>query len=192
MLPGHFLVIQWKSHLVLYRELLHKLSPQFLKHRCLDSSSNLLMATITLMRECKARNVLRSFTSVKVVALGNFKYFGIYFKMGYYLRISANKFEYLSVTRIGTWLFYPNIVVALYLLIINLLPCPLGPINLKNLIFCGREIKILSLFLRILQTLTLWIITSLQSAKEAIFKNLSWNFQFLPKIDGSRGIWITT
>ena len=51
-------------------------------------------------------------------------YFGIYFKMGYYLRISANKFEYLSVTRIGTWLFYANIVVALYLLIINLLPCP--------------------------------------------------------------------
>ena len=38
----------------------------------------------------------------KVVALGIFKYFGIYFKMGYYLRISANKFEYLSVTRIGT------------------------------------------------------------------------------------------
>lgn len=38
----------------------------------------------------------------KVVALGNFKYFGIYFKIGYYLRISANKFEYLSVTRIGT------------------------------------------------------------------------------------------
>ena len=39
---------------------------------------------------------------IKAVALGNFKYFGIYFKMGYYLRISANKFEYLSVTRIGT------------------------------------------------------------------------------------------
>ena len=35
---------------------------------------------------------------IKVVALRNFKYFGIYFKMGYYLRISANKFEYLSVT----------------------------------------------------------------------------------------------
>ena len=40
--------------------------------------------------------------SFKVVALGNFKYFGIYFKIGYYLRISANKFEYLSVTRTGT------------------------------------------------------------------------------------------
>ena len=39
---------------------------------------------------------------IKVVTLGNFKYFGIYFKMGYYPRISANKFEYLSVTRIGT------------------------------------------------------------------------------------------
>ena len=90
-------------------------------------------------------------SGIKVVALGNFKYFEIYFKMGYYLRISANKFEYLSVTRIGTWLFYANIVVALYLLIINLLPCPLGPVNLKNLIFCGPEIKILSLFLRILQ-----------------------------------------
>ena len=109
-----------------------------------------------------------------------------------YLRISANKFEYLSVTRIGTWLFYANIVVALYLLIINLLPCPLGPINLKNLIFCGRKIKILSLFLWILQTLTLWKITSLQNTKEVIFKKLSWNFQFLPKINGSRGILITT
>ena len=115
------------------------------------------------------------YSAFKVVALGNFKDFGIYFKMGYYLRISANKFEYLSVTRISTWLFYANIVVALYLLIINLLPCPLGPINLKNLIFCGREIKILSFFLRILQTLTLWIITSLQSTEEAEFK-LSWNF----------------
>ena len=129
---------------------------------------------------------------LKVVALGNFKDFGIYFKIGYYLRISANKFEYLSVTRISTWLFYANIVVALYLLIINLLPCPLGTINLKNLIFCGREIKILSFFLRILQTLTLWIITSLQSPKEAEFKLLSRNFQFSPEIDGSRGIWMTT
>lgn len=39
---------------------------------------------------------------VKVVALGNFKDFGIYFEMGYYLRISTNKFDYLSVTRIST------------------------------------------------------------------------------------------
>ena len=28
-------MIQWKSHLVLHRELLHKLSPQILKHTCL-------------------------------------------------------------------------------------------------------------------------------------------------------------
>ena len=53
--------------------------------------------------------------AIKVVALGNFKYFGIYFKMGYYLRISANKFESLSVTRIGTCLFYANIFMDLYL-----------------------------------------------------------------------------
>jgi len=130
--------------------------------------------------------------SFKVNALANFKYFRIYFKIGYFLRISANKCEYLSVARTGTWLFYTSIDVVSYPLIINLFPCPLGPINLKNLIFCGLEIKILSFFLRILQTLTPCITTRLQNTEGAIFWNLLLNFQFLPKIDSSRGILITT
>ena len=54
------------------------------------------------VNSCLANSPSVNIYTVKVVALGNFKYFGIYFKMGHYLRISANKFEYLSVTRIGT------------------------------------------------------------------------------------------
>ena len=65
--------------------------------RLLDNSVPSAL-TQTKFHDC----TLRAITDLKVVALGNFKYFGIYFKMGYYLRISANKFEYLSVTRIGT------------------------------------------------------------------------------------------
>ena len=58
--------------------------------------------SVVISEKKKTSNPCNKYCIFKVVALGNFKYFGIYFKMGYYLRISANKFEYLSVTRIGT------------------------------------------------------------------------------------------